>query len=260
MDSPLDPPDDGRISLSPEHWDMEDAQQFANMGANKAAFDREQAEEAALLSTLDPDHENVVNFSDARKRREAGELGQVLGSTPETSVSDSRVEAVYRKKRESERKKEVMQILRLKLAGCTVDEICQTLYPEDYAADKLKARRQMSARIAEGRKKKWITSDDQDRIDNEIIPNIIEGINDLIIQGDKETLLESAKGVGIFKSHQSVRQVTAQMTELRVRIEVDQNPSGGSMEGAGANKFLEYGKPRIEGVVEGTIVGPPEKV
>jgi hypothetical protein len=92
--------------------------------------------------------------------------------------------------------------------------------------------------------------DDQDRIDHEMVPAIIDGVQDLIIKRDKDTLLEGARGVGIFKSFQSVKSQQHVMTEMRVRIEVDSGPDGRKMEGVGANSFEDYGTPRV---IEGEV-------
>lgn len=203
------------IGLSPESWEEDD----------DAAYERILALDTAIANR---------HLSAAAKDADPVEETRVVHST---------------RKLEKQRKRECLTIIKLKVSGCSMPDIAQVLYPgEEFPI----ANRKMWARLAEGRRKKWILGNDQERIDNEMIPATIDGINELIIARDKDTLLKSADGFGIFKSHQSVKQTTQQLTELRVRIEVDPGSNGGSMDQVGANKFQDYGTPRL--IEEGKIV------
>lgn len=191
----------------------------------------------------------VISIDDALRRKLSREAGIDPTSIEQRETAAMRV-------RERDRKKEVISIIRLKLAGCTTNEIAQTLYTEQYETNKLSAVHKVAVRLAEGRKKKWILNDDQDRIDHLMIPATIDGINDLILSGDKDTLLEAAKGVGIFKSHQTIKSQSVQMTELRVKIDMEGAPVPRAMEIGSLPTPLaitDCGTPDLE-TVEGEVV------
>lgn len=130
---------------------------------------------------------------------------------PEQSADPERRKWAYEAVREKVRKRECREIMKLRTVGLSNAEVSDTL---DLPV------KVIVHRIAEGRQKNWITPDDEQRLTNMIDPLTIDGLTDLLIKGDKDTILESARGRGHFKQHQAIKNTVSQITELRVRMEL----------------------------------------
>ena len=179
------------------------------------------------------------------------QINRALDSTgtgvlsPTASASPERRKDAYLRLREKDRKRECREIMKLRTVGLSNRECADVLEMDEKV---------VVHRIAEGRHKGWVTSDDDARMQHMIDPLTIDGITDLLIRRDKDTLLESARGRGIFKQHQAIKNVTAQITELRVRIESEEPaPDGraraslpGEVEVIDVTALSSRGTPRLE--------------
>ena len=246
----MEPSAEPVLDLSPATWVDRDEwiPSYRSRKALARAAARD-ASEAALAAPPGQCSMDATILMTNQTRRQLAPEYAVIGTSGETSTDPSRRMSAYLLKREKERKRECLEIVKARVCGIPMDEIAAAMNLQMGAAWQ---------RLAEGRRKKWVLGDDEERINHEMIPAIVDGVTALMVARDKDALLQGARGVGIFKSHQAIKTQNQSVKVLQVRI-IHERPGGGPGPDDAPNSTVmdvtQFGNPRL---LEGEVVKEQE--
>jgi transposase len=102
--------------------------------------------------------------------------------------------------------------------------------------------------IQRANKAGWLKFDDPlSRMEHEIVPKVVDGLKKLLDEGDRQTIIETAKGT-IFKQYQDAKGLNTQQAQTILAIKFD-IPTGEMVKQVASGVVV--GRPRfIEGEVE----------